>query len=82
MRTRFLFSCAKIVESMPEPRPHFNTVATFLKGLETKGVGKKSFSEHNRYHPIKELEPCRRKSWKALSVIFSVARSSRFHLDT
>ncbi len=35
----------EIVESMPEPRPHFNTVATFLKGLETKGWVKKSFSE-------------------------------------
>ena len=26
----------EIVDAMPEPRPHFNTVATFLKGLETK----------------------------------------------
>lgn len=27
----------EIVEKLPEPRPHFNTIATFLKGLESKG---------------------------------------------
>lgn len=40
----------EIVDAMPEPRPHFNTVATFLKGLETKGwVDKEMLGNANRY---------------------------------
>lgn len=27
----------EIVDLLPEPRPHFNTVSTFVRGLETKG---------------------------------------------
>lgn len=55
----------EIVESMPEPRPHFNTVATFLKGLESKGwVKKELLGNANRYQAIKELEPYRELSLK------------------
>lgn len=57
----------EIVDSMPEPRPHFNTVATFLKGLETKGWVRKEFlGNANRYHAIKELEPYREQSLKSI----------------
>ena len=69
----------EIVESMPEPRPHFNTVATFLKGLETKGWVKKEFlGNANRYHPIKELEPYRQQSLK--SIISRFFGGSSFNL--
>lgn len=57
----------EIVESLPEPRPHFNTVATFLKGLETKGWVRKEFlGNANRYHAVRELEPYRRQSLKSI----------------
>lgn len=57
----------EIVDSMPEPRPHFNTVATFLKGLEAKGWVKKEFlGNANRYHAIRELEAYREKSLKSM----------------
>lgn len=55
----------EIVDSMPEPRPHFNTVATFLKGLETKGWIRKEFlGNANRYHAAKEVGPYREQSLK------------------
>ena len=69
----------EIVESMPEPRPHFNTVATIFKGLETKGGVKKEFlGNANRYHPIKELEPYRQQSLK--SIISRFFGGSSFNL--
>lgn len=50
----------EIVDAMPEPRPHFNTVATFLKGLETKGwVDKEMLGNANRYRAVRQLEPYR-----------------------
>ena len=33
----------EVVERFDEPRPHFNTVATFVRGLEAKG-----FLRHER----------------------------------
>ena len=27
----------QVVEMMPDPKPHFNTVSTFVRGLEAKG---------------------------------------------
>lgn len=69
----------EIVDAMPEPRPHFNTVATFLKGLETKGWVKKEFlGNANRYHAIKELEPYRQQSLK--SIISRFFGGSSFNL--
>lgn len=42
-----------IVEEMPAPRPHHNTVATLLKILIDKGVvGIKNPSRYNFYYPL------------------------------
>lgn len=42
-----------IVEAMPEPKPHHNTVATLLKILVEKGmVGIKTPNRYNFYHPL------------------------------
>lgn len=55
----------EIVEKLPEPRPHFNTIATFLKGLECKGwVKKEMVGNANRYCAIKDVEPYRENSLK------------------
>lgn len=69
----------EIVDSMPEPRPHFNTVATFLKGLEGKGWVRKEFlGNANRYHAVKELEPYREQSLR--SIISRFFGGSSFNL--
>ncbi len=42
-----------IVEAMPSPKPHSNTVATLLKILiEKKFVGTETFGRMNEYHPL------------------------------
>lgn len=42
-----------IVEAMPDPKPHHNTVATLLKILvEKEVVGIKTPSRYNFYHPL------------------------------
>ena len=43
----------EIVEKMPAPQPHKNTVATILKTLVDKGIVKiENVGRHHRYHPI------------------------------
>ena len=41
-----------IVDELPEPKPHYNTVSTIIKILEDKGfAGHESFGKSNRYFP-------------------------------
>ena len=43
----------ELIARMPEPRPKYTTVATFLKILENKGfVGRTAEGKSHRYHPI------------------------------
>lgn len=43
----------EIIEEMPEPKPHYNTVSTIIRILEDKGyVGHKSFGNTHQYFPI------------------------------
>lgn len=43
----------EVVDNMPEPKPHQNTVATVLKILtEKQFVGTQSFGRLNRYYPL------------------------------
>ncbi len=40
----------QLLELYPEPRPHFNTLSTFVRGLEDKGfVGHETFGNTFRY---------------------------------
>ncbi|MCE1197842.1 MAG: BlaI/MecI/CopY family transcriptional regulator [Marinilabiliales bacterium] len=42
-----------IVDVMPEPKPHYNTVSTIVRGLEEKGfVGHEQFGNTHRYHAV------------------------------
>lgn len=42
-----------IVDLLPAPKPHYNTVSTIIKILCDKGfVGFESFSKANRYYPL------------------------------
>lgn len=47
----------EIVDSMPEPQPHKNTVATILKTLVDKGfVEIENIGRIHRYHPLVSKE--------------------------
>jgi predicted transcriptional regulator len=42
-----------IVDLLPAPKPHYNTVSTIIKILCDKGfVGYESFGKSNRYYPL------------------------------
>lgn len=57
----------EVWELYPEPRPHFNTVATFLKILEQKGwVAHRTIGNTNLYKAIVSEEEVGRNSLKSL----------------
>lgn len=42
-----------IVDTLPEPKPHYNTVSTIIKILEDKKfVAHESLGKSNRYYPL------------------------------
>lgn len=46
-----------ILELLPEPKPHYNTVSTAIRKLEVKGlVGHDAFGPTHRYFPILSKE--------------------------
>lgn len=52
-----------VVDQLPEPRPHYNTVSTIIKILHDKGfVGFESFGKANRYFPLVKKEDYSRKT--------------------
>ncbi len=43
----------EIIEDLPEPKPHYNSVSTMVRILATKGfVGHKAFGKTHQYFPI------------------------------
>lgn len=63
--TKDEFLAREIWESYPEPRPHFNTVATFLRILEQKGwVKHRTIGNTNLYSAAVTKEEFGRKSLK------------------
>lgn len=56
-----------IVEEMPEPKPHNNTVATMLKILVDKGfAGIKVYGRMHEYHPLLTMEQYKKGSIRSL----------------
>ena len=50
----------------PEPCPHFNTVSTFVRGLEKKGlVGHKAFGISHRYYALVSREEFNKHTLKS-----------------
>ncbi|WP_196891026.1 BlaI/MecI/CopY family transcriptional regulator [Aureivirga marina] len=42
----------EIMEEIPEPKPHYNTLSTTVRKMETKGfVGHEAFGNTHRYFP-------------------------------
>ena len=52
-----------IVDELPDPKPHYNTVSTIIKILEDKGfVAHESFGKSNRYYATVEKDEYSKKS--------------------
>ncbi|HET6995630.1 MAG TPA: BlaI/MecI/CopY family transcriptional regulator [Chitinophagaceae bacterium] len=57
----------EIVEAMPNPKPHQNTVATLLKILaEKEFVGITVISRHHQYYPLVSKDEYSKRSMKQL----------------
>src|SRR5688572_4342582 len=57
----------EIVELMPAPKPHQNTVATILKILvEKEFVGIKVFGRQHQYHPLVTKQAYSKASMKSV----------------
>lgn len=47
----------EIIDQLPEPKPAYNTVSTFIRILETKGfVGHTAYGKSHEYHPLVSKE--------------------------
>ena len=58
----------EIVETMPNPKPHQNTVATLLKILvEKEFVGITVMNRHHQYYPTVSKEEYSKRSMKQLA---------------
>ena len=56
-----------LIEALPAPRPHSNTVATILKILSDKSfVGKEVFGRTHRYFPLVSKEAYSRSTIKSV----------------
>jgi BlaI family transcriptional regulator, penicillinase repressor len=54
-----------IIDEMPDPKPHYNTVSTIVRGLEDKGfVGHEQFGNTHRYFAVISKEEFGRDSLK------------------
>ncbi|MDE6242809.1 MAG: BlaI/MecI/CopY family transcriptional regulator [Muribaculaceae bacterium] len=57
----------EIVERMAEPKPHVNTVATFVRSIEAKGwLTREQIGNSYRYSPAVPMEEVREKSMRGL----------------
>ncbi|WP_224484778.1 BlaI/MecI/CopY family transcriptional regulator [Robertkochia aurantiaca] len=52
----------EVLEEIPEPKPHYNTLSTIVRNLEEKGyVDHKAFGKTHQYYPIVSLEDYRKR---------------------
>ena len=57
----------EIIDAMPKPKPHQNTVATLLKILvEKKFVGLTVMNRHHQYYPLVSKDEYSKRSMKQL----------------
>ena len=51
-----------ILDEMPEPKPHYNTLSTIVRNLEEKGyVSHNAFGNTYQYFPVVKIEDYRKK---------------------
>ncbi len=57
----------ELLEKLPEPKPDFNTVSTFVRGLEAKGwLTHEQIGNSYRYSPAVDVAEYRDKSLRGL----------------
>lgn len=57
----------ELLELLPEPKPHFNTVSTFVRGLEAKGwLNHEQIGNSYRYSPAVDASEYRDRSLRGL----------------
>ena len=57
----------QLIEEMDEPKPHYNTISTFVRSLEEKGyLGYNVFGNTYQYYPLISEEQYKRKTLKNL----------------
>lgn len=57
----------EIVEFYPDPKPHFNTVSTFVRELETKGyLSHKSIGVGYQYYPLMSRQDFSKRTLKGV----------------
>ena len=57
----------QLVELYEEPRPHFNTLSTIVRGLEDKGyLSHTAFDNTYQYHAVVSEEEFRRKTLRGV----------------
>lgn len=53
----------EVLERLDDPKPHFNTVSTFVRGLEAKGwLAHESIGNSFRYYPLVDSAAWRERS--------------------
>ena len=56
-----------IVMGMPDPKPHVNTISTFVRMLEDKGfLGHNSFGKSHQYYPLISAQDYQRSTIKGI----------------
>ena len=82
----------EILEFYDEPRPHFNTLSTFVRGLEEKGyVSHRAFGNSYQYYAVVSREDFKKKTLKSvickyfnnsyLGVVSSLVKEEEISLD-
>ena len=62
----------QLLEFYEEPRPHFNTLSTIVRGLEEKGfLGHTAYGNSYQYHPIVSKEEFKRKTLRGILGVVS-----------
>ncbi|MCM1005089.1 MAG: BlaI/MecI/CopY family transcriptional regulator [Prevotella sp.] len=57
----------EVVDMLPDPKPHFNTVSTFVRSLEAKGwLTHEQIGNSYRYSPAVDAVEYRNRSFKGL----------------
>ena len=68
-----------LIRDMDEPKPHYNTVSTIVRGLEEKGfVGHERFGTTYRYFPLLSREKFGRMSLQNAVASISIAPISPY----
>lgn len=51
----------EVIDELPDPKPHYNTVSTTIRNLEEKGyIGHKAFGKTHQYFPLASKEEYRK----------------------